>query len=184
MSKFYPRLMDSLFDLLEMKMESIKINGHIRPFKPAPLPSRWMAQFLDEIIITVILFALVLLIGLLPKLIGWVTGDNNLGQTNFEHLKNTPLVDLMTEGKMLPAVFFLYWFFQDGLKSGQSFGKRMLSIRVINSKDGTSCTYRKSFLRNLLLLIPIINFIDIGFMFGKKQQRLGDMLAGTYVVKS
>ena len=165
-------------------METIEINGHIRPFKLASLPSRWMAQFLDGIIDMVIILVLFTLIGLLPQIIGWVMEDNNLDQTNFQRMINTPLVNWMTKEKIALAVFFLYLFFQDGLKSGQSFGKRMLSIRVINSKDGTSCTYRKSFLRNLLLLIPIINFIDIGFMFGKKQQRLGDMLAGTYVVKS
>jgi len=58
----------------------------------------------------------------------------------------------------------------------------MLSMRVIDEKSGESCSYGRSFLRNILLLV--LGPIDWIFIFGGKHQRLGDKLAGTVVVST
>jgi uncharacterized RDD family membrane protein YckC len=74
----------------------------------------------------------------------------------------------------------LYYFLADGLHSGQSFGKRWLGMRVVGLDGQSPCTFGQSFVRNLLL--AILGPIDWLFIFGEKQQRLGDILAGTLVI--
>lgn len=104
----------------------------------------------------------------------------------------------------------LYFLFQDGINTGQSFGKRIMSMRVIDAQDGTPCPYWKSVVRNvfpfLLFFIGVlftvvfeslmgdiagifmvggllVFHIDALMIFGDKRQRLGDKVAKTLVVK-
>ncbi|MFN8424345.1 MAG: RDD family protein [Anaerolineae bacterium] len=72
-----------------------------------------------------------------------------------------------------------YALFADGLPGGQSIGKRILAIRVVDEATGAPCTYRQSFIRNLVLSIG--SFIDALFIFGARRQRLGDLAARTIV---
>lgn len=97
-------------------------------------------------------------------------------------------VILVSFSDTLGAIFFFaaiawsvfYYFFADGFSGGQSFGKRMLDMHVIDAKNQTPCGYGQSFVRNLLL--AILGPIDWIFIFGERHQRLGDMLAGTVVI--
>ena len=73
-----------------------------------------------------------------------------------------------------------YYFFADGFSGGQSYGKRMLGMHVIDAKTEAPCSFGQSFLRNLLL--AILGPIDWIFIFGSRHQRLGDMAAGTVVI--
>jgi uncharacterized RDD family membrane protein YckC len=73
-----------------------------------------------------------------------------------------------------------YLFFSDALPGGQSFGKQMLGIAVVDQRSGRPCSAWQSFVRNLLL--SILGFFDWIFIFGEQHQRLGDMAAGTIVV--
>nr|WP_212752767.1 MULTISPECIES: RDD family protein [unclassified Vibrio] len=74
----------------------------------------------------------------------------------------------------------LYFLLSDGLPKGQSLGKKLLGISVMDSVTGKSCSFPQSFFRNLLT--PIIGMIDAVFILGKRRQRLGDKLAKTIVV--
>jgi len=74
----------------------------------------------------------------------------------------------------------LYFLLSDGLPKGQSLGKKLLGISVIDSVTGKSCSFPQSFFRNLLT--PIIGMIDAVFILDKRRQRLGDKLAKTIVV--
>lgn len=82
----------------------------------------------------------------------------------------------------IPALLFClgYLFFADALPGGQSFGKRMLEIAVVDRQSGQPCSAWQSFVRNLLL--SIFGFFDWIFIFGEQHQRLGDKAAGTIVV--
>lgn len=80
---------------------------------------------------------------------------------------------------LLFAVFYLL--FADGFSGGQSYGKRIMKTAVVDASTGQPCTFGKSFVRNLLLLV--LGIIDWIFIFGGKRQRLGDMAANTLVVK-
>ena len=75
---------------------------------------------------------------------------------------------------------FLYTLLADGLEGGQSYGKRMVGIRVVSAQTGAPCTFGQSLVRNLLL--TILGPIDWVFIFGERHQRLGDKVAGTIVV--
>ena len=74
-----------------------------------------------------------------------------------------------------------YLLLADGLPRGQSVGKRVLDISVIDRRTLKPCTYGQSFVRNFLL--ALLGLIDWIFIFGSTRQRLGDMAANTVVVR-
>lgn len=82
----------------------------------------------------------------------------------------------------LPAIvmFAAYQLFSDGLGNGQSFGKRVVKIAVVDEKTGAPCTFGGSFLRNAARFFGLF---DWAFMFGERRQRLGDKAANTIVIK-
>jgi uncharacterized RDD family membrane protein YckC len=75
-----------------------------------------------------------------------------------------------------------YVFLADALPDGQSFGKRILGIAVVDQHTGRPCSPWQSFVRNLLL--AVLGILDWVFIFGGRRQRLGDMAAGTVVVRA
>jgi uncharacterized RDD family membrane protein YckC len=80
---------------------------------------------------------------------------------------------------VIPSLYFLL---SDGLPQGQSLGKKILKISVVNKSTGESCSVLKSFIRNVLT--PFIGFIDAIFILTKKKRRLGDYMANTIVIKN
>jgi uncharacterized RDD family membrane protein YckC len=86
------------------------------------------------------------------------------------------------------ALFWLtyigYILFNDGMKNGQSLGKKLLSIKVINKESAESCSYAESFMRNITTVIPFLAMIDAVMIFGMKKQRMGDKIANTLVVNA
>ena len=125
-------------------------------YELASLWGRWFGQFLDGVIYCIIIVVGVILV---------------------------TFAGLTEVGVVIGIILsLLYYLFQDGLRNGQSYGKRIVRTKVIDSRNGSPCTFGQSFLRNLL--IAILGFIDWIFIFGEKRQRLGDKLAKTLVVKS
>lgn len=100
----------------------------------------------------------------------------------------TPLIVVMflpeafAELLILPALGFCvgYVIFADALPGGQSYGKRMLGIVVVDKRSGRPCSAWQSFLRNSML--GLLGFFDWVFILGDRHQRLGDMAASTIVV--
>jgi uncharacterized RDD family membrane protein YckC len=78
-------------------------------------------------------------------------------------------------------VAFAYLLLADGLPRGQSVGKRVFDIAVIDQRTRQPCTYGQSLLRNLLL--SFLGIFDWIFIFGQMRQRLGDKAARTIVVR-
>lgn len=74
-----------------------------------------------------------------------------------------------------------YYLFADALPGGQSVGKQMLGIAVVDQYSRRPCTVFQSFGRNLVA--PILGALDWIFILGGDRQRLGDKLAGTIVVE-
>ncbi|RTE11186.1 RDD family protein [Paenibacillus whitsoniae] len=85
------------------------------------------------------------------------------------------------------AVIFSYIFIMEGLL-GWTIGKLLLGIRVVD-EEGKVPGLLKSFIRTLLKIVeanPMLlggGLAGIVSLVSKKRQRLGDMLAKTYVVK-
>ena len=81
---------------------------------------------------------------------------------------------------MTIAIPFAYFVLSDALPNGQSVGKRVLSMSVINKATGKPCSIFESIVRNILT--PILGVIDAILILGKKRQRLGDKMANTIVI--
>lgn len=79
---------------------------------------------------------------------------------------------------LIPAC--VYFVFSDGFANGQSLGKKMLGMSVIDRRSGHYCTYWQSLLRNILT--PVLGVLDAVFILSKRRQRIGDKLARTIVV--
>jgi uncharacterized RDD family membrane protein YckC len=77
-------------------------------------------------------------------------------------------------------------------KSGQTLGKRVVGIRIVNHRDGEKTPFDKIVLLRLLpvqvaALIPAVgaflSLIDVLLIFRKDQRCIHDHIAGTIVVK-
>lgn len=81
---------------------------------------------------------------------------------------------------------WVYWTLLEVIWNGQSVGKRLLRIRVVKS-DGSPVTVFSSAVRNLL---RVVDFLPACYPVGlitmlvdKRHRRLGDLLAGTVLVR-
>jgi uncharacterized RDD family membrane protein YckC len=124
----------------------------------------------------VVLLAAFLAIGLL---IGALTGGLVAG--GFE-LTGMPAVIAMLAWTVIGFGYFI------GLeaRSGQTLGKRLLGLRVVN-EDGTPIEMSTSVVRNIIRIVDGIFFYAVGavsILVSGKKQRLGDHVANTVVVRS
>ncbi|HEV7844503.1 MAG TPA: RDD family protein, partial [Pyrinomonadaceae bacterium] len=92
---------------------------------------------------------------------------------------------------IMVLVLFLIWtsyfIFFEWLWNGQTPGKRWLKLRVIR-EDGRPITFWEAMVRNLLRFFDImpIPFYSIGLIcvfISNRDQRVGDMVAGSVVVR-
>jgi uncharacterized RDD family membrane protein YckC len=81
---------------------------------------------------------------------------------------------------ILGLVLILYLLFKDGV-GGQSIGKRLVKVKVVHTTNGRACTLTQSFFRNLSTVLGLVDSI---FALGKERRRLGDLIAGTRVIKT
>jgi uncharacterized RDD family membrane protein YckC len=130
------------------------------------LMSRFLAWLIDSFV--AVLIALVILVGL------------SFGMLVFPGFAS--------------ALGFVVWFLIDwgymilfeSVWSGQTLGKRALGLRVIQ-ESGVRVGFYQSLLRNLARPVdrlPLFYLVGgVSALFSDSQQRLGDMLAGTIVVR-
>ncbi|MFN2443420.1 MAG: RDD family protein [Thermoanaerobaculia bacterium] len=79
-------------------------------------------------------------------------------------------------------IFVLAILLRDGLKGGSP-GKRMMALSVL-TPAGVGCTYGRSFLRNLFLIVPGWNLIEVLLvLFEPRGRRTGDRLARTTIIE-
>ena len=140
---------------------------------PAGLGRRFFAHVLDGFVA----LALFLVIGFA---IAGQTG--NTTESGFE-MEGGPAIMtiLLTYGAMV-----LYFIIYETFGGGRSFGKQLLGLRVVRV-DGTRVGLGGSIVRNLLRLLDgnfayLVGLISA--LISKRNQRLGDMAAGTMVVRT
>jgi hypothetical protein len=85
------------------------------------------------------------------------------------------------------AVATLYMLLRDGI-GGQSLGKLLVGLVVVNVRTGQLCTWKDSVLRNVFVLIPGANVVavlleSVTIIRDPQGQRLGDRLAQTQVIE-
>jgi uncharacterized RDD family membrane protein YckC len=81
----------------------------------------------------------------------------------------------------------VYLLLRDGI-GGQSLGKLLLGLVVVNIQTGRFCSVKDSVLRNVFVLIPGANIVavfleSITILRDPQGQRLGDRLAQTQVIE-
>ena len=132
---------------------------------PGSLADRVLGQLIDNIVliayIVVISFAFL---------------DSSLSRQMSDNAYAVLLIALY-----LPALF--YHPLMELLHHGQSIGKTVLHTRVVN-EDGTPPTLGGYLLRFILSPIDLMGLGLVSIVLTKKGQRLGDLAAGTMVVKT
>ncbi|PWJ26103.1 putative RDD family membrane protein YckC [Branchiibius hedensis] len=133
---------------------------------PAGLPGRVVARLLDQVIYFAILLAL--LFGL-----GRIVGGLDANAATVLLLMYASVVLFIPVGIEVAT-------------HGRSLGKLLFKLRVVRD-DGGPITFRHSLVRGLVALIEIFSFWGlpalISAALSTRGKRLGDMAAGTYVVR-
>ncbi|MDD4282094.1 MAG: RDD family protein [Candidatus Methanofastidiosa archaeon] len=84
------------------------------------------------------------------------------------------------------VLWLVYFTFFEG-SSGQTIGKRFMNIRVI-SADGSDLSYAQAMVRSLLRIVdslPTLYILGIILVIvTRERQRLGDMVAGSVVIRT
>lgn len=85
---------------------------------------------------------------------------------------------------LLPVVFVGYYTVCFGAGHAASFGQRCLSMRVVNTKDGSHPGYLRAFLRAIVMAVSI-GFVGLGcfLSFVTNGRMLHDIASGTQVVR-
>lgn len=109
---------------------------------------------------------------------------------------NVVLIILIVMAVLLALGWGLFYFlFRDGFGKGQSWGKKICGLMVVNLDDNRPCNKSKSFVRNIFAWIiaavaswvPVLNLLasfvePIVAMVHEKGHRVGDMVARTQVI--
>jgi len=156
---------------------SIDAPEHIElTFDLAGVGSRFCATLVDSIILTIILGLFSVAMNSLNVL------EYNMGLLagGFEHWIVAALILIIF------AILWGYYIAFELMWNGQSPGKRLLKLRVMKT-GGYPITLLESTIRNLIRLIDFLPlFYGIGvitMIIDKKWRRLGDLAAGTLVIK-
>lgn len=147
------------------------------------LGNRFVAYLLDSILTT----------GLsIPALIVYYMGIAHVDDltSGYEAITFANLYIYIILGLLLYLIPLVYVFIKDGLRNGQSLGKRAMGLKVVNVDDRTDCTKATSALRALItiliVIVPIVGWIiePIMVLATSDGRRLADKAAGTMVVNA
>ncbi len=120
-----------------------------------------------------------ILMGILFVVMSAIFGESESDDSSFSiNLSGLPFI--------IYTLLVLGYYFILELKTGQTVGKMLLKIKVV-SADSQPLTPGKVAVRTILRIVDGIFFYLVAFICvvaTKQKQRLGDMAAGTLVVKA
>ena len=142
----------------------------------AGLGNRFLAQLIDWAFKLIVLFGVWILVAIIAAAAGihgsWMNAVGNFF--------------LAVMGLLLFAAFFAYDIYFEGYGNGQTPGKRFLGIRVVRDTGGPIDSAAAA-IRNL---VGLADFLPMFYLLGGfvillngRSQRLGDMAAGTIVIR-
>jgi uncharacterized RDD family membrane protein YckC len=159
-------------------------------YQPAGLGTRYLAWFLDNILLTiaiVVIFFLALLLGVVTESVMRQFGENMQGLDNSsgteQSQKSLRFLQYFVGLATLAWGFgsFIYFGCMELWLRGQTFGKRMLGLRVVRV-DGFALDASSIFVRNVFRVVDQFPPVWVVPFLSKRSQRFGDMAAGTTVV--
>jgi uncharacterized RDD family membrane protein YckC len=137
-------------------------------YETANVGSRFVAQVIDSLV----LLGLLLGLGAAALLIGLLTGNSTV-----------PALLVLVGGLVILAGYFIV---SEAVWSGQTLGKRAMRLRAVDMRGGP-LSVGQAIVRNL---VRIVDFLPAYYLAGavaifvtKRNQRLGDLAAGTVVVR-
>ena len=150
-------------------------------YEVAGLGSRFIALLIDSLIQTVVMIAVFAAFGLGAALLGATARRVFGGDSTFVMVVGIAVAVLL--------VFLITWGYFVAFEvawNGQTPGKRAAGIRVLTTR-GEPITLVHAFVRNL---VRIVDYLPTSYMVGttailatRRAQRLGDLAAGTIVIK-
>lgn len=144
--------------------------------EPAGLGSRFFAALIDGLIQGAVIFLVVL--AAIPVM-AVTFADDFMAST-----AGIAVIAILVLGVSL--LFFLYKLLFEAFWNGQTIGKRVAGIRVVQA-NGLPVGFLQVVIRNLLRLIDFLpSYYLVGavsILATRKKQRLGDLAAGTVVVR-
>lgn len=149
--------------------ENIEFN-----YAVAGIGSRFLAAIVDTLLISLVLTALGVVMGVL------IAGASDVNED--------ALVSVLFAIWIVLSFVFLwgYYIFFELVWNGQSPGKRLVRLRVVR-EGGRPITFVASAIRNLIRLIDFLpGFYGLGVLvmfIDQRARRLGDLASGTLVVK-
>lgn len=143
----------------------------------AGLGNRIMAAFIDYLLMYAIM---IMIVSLSVLAFGIIEQMHMAGYLQSALYSYNMAVTLF----LLFAIQFGYFIVFEGLWQGQTPGKRLAKIRVIES-TGQALSWPAVIIRNLIRVVDIyLDLLGVLFIyFDKKQRRLGDFAAGSLVIK-
>jgi uncharacterized RDD family membrane protein YckC len=128
--------------------------------------TRLAAWLLDMVLVSIALLVLALVLGVIAALVG----------------------DLATALLTISAFVLVsgYWILLEAFAGGRTIGKRALGLRVV-AERGLRLTFGQVVLRNLIRFVDMLpgpaGVAALFMLFGKEHRRLGDLVAGTLVIR-
>lgn len=150
----------------------------------AGVGSRFVATFLDQLVQSAVLLALALAAGLAGAGGG---GGAGTGSSELDGGgDDLALAAVAVTALLLFAVQFGYHVLFETLASGRTPGKRWTGLRVVTTGGGP-VSFLTSVVRNLLRVVDFLpgfyGVAIVSVLASKHNQRLGDIAAGTLVVR-
>jgi uncharacterized RDD family membrane protein YckC len=149
-----------------------ELAGAGRPVRPMPIPAaetkvsgRRVVQYIIDYVLA----------GIVPALAYWLF-DSRAGSINGVRWLLATIIAL--------AAYFAYWVAIPYGNAGQTFGMKLLRLRVI-STDGGRASMMQLFVRGVFLIIDTLVFGLVGYitmLCSRYRQRVGDHAARTLVV--
>lgn len=165
-------------------------------YEPAGLGTRFIAWFVDSLLLSILMFVIfvaVIAAGIMTSEVADFLREY-LGPVFDKLLDMLGQGDAWESGPVMQMVFwavysvlmgfssFLYFGLFEYMMDGRTPGKKWLHIRVVKDR-GFTLDAGSIFLRNIFRIIDQITLLWIVPVVSPKSQRLGDMVAGTLVVR-
>jgi|GEM_PF-705596 len=149
----------------------------------AGLGTRFVAWVIDFALIWFVIFLLLILAGIGAAASGEVERDFERAlKLRPGEMPEIPMYILGIFAAIVSFSTFFYFGLSELFMRGQTFGKRRLKIRVVKA-DGFSLDAGAILLRTIFRVIDHLPPVWLVPLLSKKGQRLGDMIAGTILIK-
>ena len=154
----------------ENALDDLKAGISTDGVEMASIGSRFLAQFIDGLIIMVPTLAIAFSLGYFSMIAGQTPG----------------MMNQILQQLVLSLPFMIYAGLMMSSTGGQTVGKKVMKIRVVqpNGELATSTNFwKREALRWVMSLIPFLGLIDYVMAFNKNRRTLHDKIGGTIVVR-